>query len=184
MKSLFLAMIVSLTLFAGLNFTTVESQNHDHLEFSLEPIQKSYAQDSIEVDPVAEASQENPSQPVIKASLEIPEGDPAASLVKLVTDWKKMSPVAIGILLILFVGQASKSGWIESLFGMFGWKNALEWKRTIITVTGVLYGIFYLISTGSQTSAAIVAILSAGGAVALFEAGKGIYYLLGGKKKA
>lgn len=95
-----------------------------------------------------------------------------------------MSPIAIGILLIMFVAQASKSGWLESLFGMFGWKNALEWKRTIISITGVLYGIFYLINTGSQASAAVVAILSAGGAVALFEAGKGIYYLIGGKKKA
>lgn len=129
---------------------------------------KSFAQEPALEEVSTELVQEQ-TQPqiIVLDSVEVPEVDPAKAIVELVTNWKTMSPVAIGSMIILILVQILKS----SLFGQF-FKH-LEWKRLLITILGVIYGILYLVSTGtSWLSAAVIGLISAGGAVAIYEAVK------------
>jgi len=109
------------------------------------------------------------TQSEVLTTIEVPSVDPAQAIVDLVTNWKEMSPLAIGASIILLLIQLLKS----SLFG--GFFKHLEWKRFFITFLGVLYGVVYMVSTGSPwINAIVVGVISTGGAVAIYEALKPI----------
>lgn len=164
MKSLFTFLLIMMTVSVSFSIPQIGFTQD---EVSLEVIQADQS--------IIEVEQKTPSV-TSEVKAEIPEGDPIASLVKLITDWKSMSPIALGIALVILLVQISKAGWIESLFKLFGWSHVLEWKRAIVTISGVVYGVLYLINTGSHwLSALAVAVLSSGGAVAIYEAIKPLF---------
>lgn len=177
-KSLFALMMVLTFSFMSLPSTLfqVESVYAQEEVSAAEPVEISVA--------APEAQVEQPAPEVKKELPQIPEGDPLATLWKLVTDWKTASPVALGILFVMFIAQLSKAGWIESIFAMLKWENALEWKRAIITLTSIVYGFLFYLQNGSAWSASLLAVISAVGAVGIYEGFKGLYYLISGKKKA
>lgn len=162
---LFALIIAPLLAFSVANFT--KETTHHLAEFSV--MSSAHAQETqVEVGEVVVAP---------KASeLPVPaEGDPTLTLVKLITDWKAMSPIATGAMVILLLVQLLKT----SLLGQFF--PSIEWKRFFITFLGIAYGVVYLVSTGTPwVTAAVVGLLSSGGAVAIYEALKPLL----GKKKA
>lgn len=166
----FLLALVLMPLLSVTAIASEKSQTFHFSEFTL--MSSAHAQEpQVEVGEVTEAPK--PAQ-----SVELPapaEGDPTLTLIKLVTEWKAMSPVAIGAMVILLLIQLLKS----SFFG--GFFKSLEWKRFFITFLGIAYGVVYLISSGTPwLHALVVGLLSSGGAVAIYQALKPIL----DKKKA
>lgn len=129
----------------------------------------SFAQEEVAIEYVHEAESHVELDAVhVEASLEAPtpaDGDPIATISDLIKNWKKMSPVAIGAAIILILVQLLK----HNIFGQFF--HNIEFKRSLITVLGVLYGVVYLVSVGTDwITALVVGLLSSGGAVAIYEA--------------
>lgn len=93
-------------------------------------------------------------------AIEIPEGDAVQLLLKLLTQWNSLSPLAIGAILIVIAVQA-----LKALLGDF------KFKRVVIVALGIVYAIIQSRIQGLDLSSSIVmALFSSGGAVALFEA--------------
>jgi hypothetical protein len=173
-------MLVAVTLFFGLTITKQNKPVYVTTRAEISLVSSVHAQEVSVPAVVVEAPKEAPS---ISSLPSVPDGDPLATLGKIASDWKTMSPVAWGILLVLLVCQASKHGWIESVFTWFGWQHVLEWKRAIIALTSLAYGGLYMFQGGSPASAILLALISAFGAMGTFESIKGVWYLIVPKKK-
>ena len=99
------------------------------------------------------------------AEASVPEGDPLASLIALISNFKAMSPIAIGIGVVTIAVQALKAFVGESF----------KYKRLSVTVLGVVYGVLVSVSNGMGILEALVlGLLTSGGAVAIYEAIKGL----------
>lgn len=168
------ALVMLFALSISLPFTSVGLFAYAQDEISIdqnEIIESAYI---VKLDPITVQANQ------VKAEFpQAPEGNPQETLTLLIKDWRNLSPIAIGILFVLFMVQASKAGWVETVFNFFGWKHVLEWKRFIVTFFGFIYGLLFLISTGSSyLNATVVFILSSGGAVALYEGAKPLLKVL------
>jgi hypothetical protein len=96
----------------------------------------------------------------------IPDGDPLTGLWEIVKNWKDMTPLAIGIGLVVLVGQVVKT-FLDDEF---------KYKRLLIAVLSVVYAAAYSISSGSTIlSALVLAFLTNGGAKWIYEEIKGIW---------
>jgi hypothetical protein len=94
-----------------------------------------------------------------------PDGDPLQSLLALFMNWKAMGPLAIGSAFIVAAVQA-----LKKLFPEF------PYKRGIVTVLGVAYGVLTAVTQGMGLGAALIAaLLTSGGAVAIYEALKPLF---------
>lgn len=90
----------------------------------------------------------------------VPDGDPLQALLSLILGWKAMAPLAIGSAIIVVVVQAMKKLLPE-----------FKYKRLIVAVLGVLYGVMLALSNGMGVlEAAVAALFVSGGAVAIYEA--------------
>lgn len=95
---------------------------------------------------------------------QIPDGDPLKALVDLITNWQTMSPIAIGLAVVVIGTQALK-------------KFAPDWpyNRLTVSLLSVIYGVVTAVTGGaSWTSAAVLVLITGGGAVAIYEALKGL----------
>lgn len=91
----------------------------------------------------------------------VPEGDPLQSLIGLISQWSTLSPIALGISVIVVLVQAAKAFLGESF----------KFKRIIITGLGVAYGVGVSLQNGMPIfDALILGLLTSGGAVAIYEA--------------
>lgn len=89
-------------------------------------------------------------------------------LLNLITNYKTMGPIGIGIAAVILLTAA-----ISAFVGEGAW------KRLIVTILSVAYSVMLPLFDQSMTlGAVLVAVLiTAGGAVAIFEAAKGVYRL-------
>lgn len=109
------------------------------------------------------------SEPVITtpavADFPIPEGDIAAILLKLASDWKTLGTMGALVLILLLSVQAVKKFLPDTH----------KYKRLITLALSILYSILAgLVIPGSNWATVVVTVfISSGGAVALYEALKG-----------
>lgn len=90
-------------------------------------------------------------------------------LIKLVMNYKAMSPIALSIAIVMLLTTLLKT---DLVGGFFKNQSSLV-KRLIITVLGQVAGVLTMISTGIPfAQAIIVGLISSGGAVAIYEAYK------------
>ena len=125
--------------------------------FAIPEKAQTFAQDTIEQEYQAhefEESQEITLETVQVEASGTAEENPINSIAELIKNWKTMSPVAIGAAIILILIQLLKS----NFFGQF-FKH-IELKRSLITILGVIYGVVYLVSAGSDWVTALVEGLS------------------------
>jgi type IV secretory pathway VirB2 component (pilin) len=92
----------------------------------------------------------------------VPDGDPLAMLLALIQNWGAWGPLAIGSAVIAIAVQALKK-----------FAGDFSYKRLVITVLGVVYGVVVALAQGSGVvSALVMALITSGGAVAIYEAFK------------
>lgn len=95
----------------------------------------------------------------------LPEVDPAQLIIQLVTNWKSMGPIAIGMAFVVLSGQAIKSFVAEDF----------KYKRLLVLVLSLAYGALFSVSQGKGVlEALVITFVTGGGAVALYEALKGV----------
>jgi len=97
---------------------------------------------------------------LIAAGIEAPEGDPLASLLALITNWKASTPVVLGSAVVAFVVQAARK---------FLPSGAV--RKGLVVVGGVVWAVFQsMINDGmGWLDGAIMVLLTMGGAVAIYE---------------
>ncbi len=94
----------------------------------------------------------------------VPDVDPLAKLVELLTHFQTMSPIAIGLAVVVIGTQALKKFFPN-------W----PYNRLTVSVLSVLYGLGQaLLGGASWTSAGVLVLITGGGAVAIYEAWKGL----------
>ena len=102
----------------------------------------------------------------------IPDVDPLSALLDLIKNWKAATPLAIGMTAVVVLVQGLK------FFPSF------KYNRLAVTVLSVLYGVALSVRDGlSLFDAFIAAFIVGGGAVAIYEAWKGLSALTAGEKK-
>jgi len=95
--------------------------------------------------------------------VEVPPVDALYALIELLKNWKASAPVAIGMTLVTVAVQILK------LFPSF------KYSRIAVVVLSVSYAGFFHVAGGlSVFNAAIMALVTGGGAVAIYEAFKGL----------
>lgn len=100
------------------------------------------------------------------SGIEIPDGDPLKTLLDLFQNWKALSPVAIGAAIVCALAQG-----VKSILG-----DGFKYKRLLVTVLGVLWGVLMTMSSGLTLLQAFVMVITvSGGAVAIYEAIKGLH---------
>lgn len=108
----------------------------------------------------------------IKASAqlpEIPDVDTFQQAMTILKNWRTMSPVALGVAVVIFFTALLK-------------KNipGFKYKRLTVTVLAVAYGILVGAQAGlGWAETAVAALLTGGGAVAIYEAWKGTKAVVG-----
>ncbi len=119
-------------------------------------------------DSMLKLVQDAPTPP----SLALPEADLGKILLQLLTNWKTLGPLGIGMLVVLALTQLLKLVKLPS-----------AWNRLTVTVLSVAYSVLLGLSQNMSLGAILVAtLLTAGGAVALYEAIKGVIRLKVPKK--
>ena len=94
------------------------------------------------------------------ADLEVPEGDPLAALLDLITNWKALSPIGLGSGIIVVV--------VQSLRKFLPSSNI---RRAIVVVLGVVWAVLQGLLNGMGALDMIVMVLlTSGGAVLIYEA--------------
>lgn len=94
------------------------------------------------------------------ADLVIPDGDPFALLLNLFMNYKAMAPLAIGASLVVIVVQLLKKS-----IGDFPYKLA------VVAVLSVVYSVLMSLAGGvSLVQALVAALITGGGAIAIYEA--------------
>ncbi len=89
-----------------------------------------------------------------------PEVDPLATILALFQNWAAMSPLVLGSTLIALTVQL-----LKMFVGDF------EYKRIVIAGLGVVYGVITALLGGySVFDALVAALITSGGAVAMYEA--------------
>jgi hypothetical protein len=102
----------------------------------------------------------------------VPDVDPFTALFELIKNWKTLSPLAIGMTSIVVIIQVLKRFLTNFKYG-----------RLAVTVLSVAYAVLLKMSEGISTlDAAISVIIVGGGAVAIYEAFKGIKSLILGEE--
>lgn len=95
---------------------------------------------------------------------EVPNVDPLAQLLLLIRDWQAMGPLALGMGVVILLVQGVKR-----------FAPGFRYSRFAVTVMSVLYGIGMAVTGGSTWLEASIAVLVVGGgAVAVYEAFKGM----------
>jgi hypothetical protein len=101
----------------------------------------------------------------------IPDGDIGQVIVQLLTNWKSLSPLALGMAAVVISAQI-----IKAYVG-----DGFKYKRLLNLFLACLYGIGLAIQSGMGWLPALVSILvTGGGAAALYEALKGVGILKSG----
>lgn len=99
------------------------------------------------------------------AETPVPDGDPFTTLVMLIANLKSMGPIAIAMAVITILVQGGKA--------FLG--DDFKYKRVAVTILGVAYGIFVSLNNGlGIVEALVLGLVTSGGAVAIYEAIKGI----------
>lgn len=94
-------------------------------------------------------------------SIEVPEGDPLATLLQLILNFKALGPVAIAALVVTFVVQGLKKFFPPASSNV---------SRAIVTVLSVAYGIIQQVISGlSVLDSLVFVLLTMGGAVMIYE---------------
>jgi hypothetical protein len=94
----------------------------------------------------------------------VPDGDPLTLLLNLVMNYKTMGPLALGVAGVTVVMQV-----LKKFVGDF------KYKRLVVTALSVAYAVLLSLVSGlSLLQAAVAALITGGGAVALYEAIKGL----------
>jgi hypothetical protein len=102
---------------------------------------------------------------------EVPNVDPLAQLLLLIRDWQAMGPLALGMAVVIFLVQVIKR-----------FAPGFRYSRTVVTILSVAYALLMSVSTGSTwLEAGIAVLIVGGGAVAIYEAFKGMGKALLGK---
>jgi hypothetical protein len=102
----------------------------------------------------------------------IPDVDPLAQLLLLVANWKAMGPLALGMGLVVLSVQILKR-----------FAAGFKYSRVAVTMLSVLYGVLLSVQSGmSFMNACLAVVITGGGAVAIYEAWKGISKSLEGAK--
>lgn len=97
----------------------------------------------------------------------VPESGDIAASINILLNAKALGAIGLGAAIILIVVQFLKSSLFDQIFKSLDPK----YKRLLITLLGVVYGVLYLIVSGKSGAEAImVGLFSSGGAVAIFEA--------------
>lgn len=92
---------------------------------------------------------------------EVPEGDAFQSLLALILNWNSLAPLAIGSGLIVILVQAMKQ--------FVG--DGFIYKRTLVVFLGVVYSVLLSMQQGlGLVESLVVALITSGGAVAIYEA--------------
>ena len=92
--------------------------------------------------------------------LEVPEGDPLAKLLELITNWKTLTPIGIGSGAIVVVVQLLRKFLPTSNI-----------RRALVVVLGVACAVFQGLLNGMGALDMIVMVLlTSGGAVLIYEA--------------
>lgn len=100
----------------------------------------------------------------------IPDVDPLAQLLLLIRDWKAMGPLALGMAITVFLVQVVKR-----------FAPGFQYSRLAVTVLSVVYAVLLAVSSGrTWLESAIAVIVVGGGAIAIYEAFKGIKKALTG----
>jgi len=87
----------------------------------------------------------------------------------LISNWKAMGGLAIGIAFVNIAIMVLKASWTDKWF-IWDTKAPLV-KRAIIIVLGQVAGIMLMIVSGMKWYAAVIAgLITAGGAIAIYEA--------------
>lgn len=95
----------------------------------------------------------------------IPEMDPVVLVMKLASEWKVLGPIGAGILIVMLITQAVKALVPEDF----------KYKRLLALILAMVYMVLVAISSGLGIGAAILGVLlTSGGAMALYEALKGV----------
>lgn len=93
----------------------------------------------------------------------VPDGDPLQMLLNLVTNFKTLGPLGAGILFVTILTQV-----LKKYFPNF------EYYRLAVTALAVIYSVLVSLTQGlSFVNALVMALITGGGAVALYEAAKG-----------
>lgn len=101
----------------------------------------------------------------------VPDVDPLAQLLLLIRDWKAMGPLALGMGVVILLVQGVKR-----------FAPGFKYSRLAVTVMSCLYGIGLAVMGGSTwLEASISVLIVGGGAVAIYEAFKGMGYAFLGK---
>jgi hypothetical protein len=99
--------------------------------------------------------------------IEVPSVDPLFALIELIKNWRAVGPVAAGMTLVTILVQLAK------LFPDF------KYSRLAVTVLSVAYAGFFHVAAGlSVVNALVMALITGGGAIAIYEAFKGLGKLL------
>jgi len=94
----------------------------------------------------------------------LPEVDPLSALIELVKNWQAVGLLGGAMTLIVVVVQVLKKSFIDA-----------KYSPLIVTVLSVLYSIGHYVAGGmSAVNAVITAVITGGGAVAIYEAYKNI----------
>jgi hypothetical protein len=105
--------------------------------------------------------------------IDVPVVDPLLALIELVKNWRAAGPVAAGMTLVTILVQVLK------MFPDF------KYNRIAVTVLSVAYAGFFHVAAGlSIVNALVMALITGGGAIAIYEAFKGLSKALGTDKKA
>lgn len=107
-------------------------------------------------------------------SFPVPDVDPFPALFELIKNWKTLSPLAIGMTGIVVIIQVIKMFFTNFKYG-----------RVAVTVLSVAYAVLLKKSEGiGSLDAAISVIIVGGGAVAIYEAWKGLKALVMGEESS
>lgn len=97
----------------------------------------------------------------------VPDAEVSKELLNLLLNFKTLGPLGIGASVIVILTQLLKGDFFGNIFK--GLNSNV--KRLIITVLGQVYGLIFMVQSGSSWgNAAIIGLLSSGGAVAIWEA--------------
>ena len=95
----------------------------------------------------------------------VPDSDAVVLVMKLVAEWKVLGPVGIGIVLVMLAVQAIKALVPEDF----------KYKRLAVLLLAMIYMGLVSVSAGGSVGAAVLGVLiTSGGAMALYEALKGV----------
>lgn len=96
---------------------------------------------------------------IVLAEPVIPDGDPLSSLLALIMNWKAAGPIALASSVVVVLVQVLKSS-----LGSF------QYKRLAVVILSCAYGVLQGITSGlSLFQALVLALVTSGGAIALYE---------------